>query len=110
MSNLEQKGNEIPEWDVFNRIEGLEKLASELREKTEAAKPTLEYTQTMAQDAYLLAMLNFMGHFANSAIARPNRARALKDSWMKTLKNFAIDNSTIDVLENAMLKICDIVE
>lgn len=102
--------NEIPEWSIFDRIEGLEAVALELREKTEATKPTLEYIRTIAWDAHLLALFNFMEHFMNSAIARPHRARAVRDSWLEQFKKFHMNKSTLDILYHAMTIICNEVE
>ena len=102
--------NEIPEWSFFDRIEGLEVVVSELGEKTEATKPTLEHIINIASDAYLLAHFNFLEHFMNSAIARPHRARAVKDSWLEQFKKTGVNKSSIDVLDHAMTALCNEVE
>jgi len=102
--------NETPEWDYFKRLEEVEQVTSELREKAEATEPTLENIRDTLWDTRLLAFFNFMEHFMNSAIARPHRARALKDSWIEQFKKFGMDKNTLDILANAMIIICEQVE
>ena len=107
MNTPEQKGNEIPEWSIFDRIEGLEKVALELREKAEATEPTLKNIRTMVWDAHLLALFSFLDHFINAALVRPNHARKERDTWLEQFKKYGMDKGTIDSLAILMTIICE---
>ncbi len=84
--------NEPPEWEIFNRVEHLEKL-----------KPTVEDTQKIATAAFLL-------FFMYAAVQKPAGARKLKDLAIAWLKRASVSRETISQLEITLLLMCDLAE
>lgn len=84
------------EWDIFKRIENLE-------QDIETAKPTLNDANTVAIFAYGLA-------FGTMVIQTPKYARKMKDECTQHLETLAVSPKVINLLEQLMLKACDIAE
>jgi hypothetical protein len=84
------------EWDIFKRIEDLE-------QDIETAKPTLKDANTVAIFAFGLA-------FGTMAIQTPKYARKMKDECTKHLKTIGVAPKVFDLLEQLMLKACDLAE
>jgi hypothetical protein len=84
------------EWDFFKRIENLE-------QDIETAKPTLNDANTVATFAFGLA-------FGNMVIRTPKYAKKMKDECTQHLKTLGVSPKVLDLLEQFMLKACDIAE
>ncbi|GAI25273.1 unnamed protein product [marine sediment metagenome] len=89
MSNTE-------EWQFFERIEELEKIAKGLKS-----------TETTALDGAIVGMIAFALAFFAFYESTPSSARAGKDELMLRLKKLPLSQQTVDGLEEMMLKMCD---
>lgn len=77
-----------PEWDIFKRVERLEKL-----------KPTVD-------EVGGLAIATFQLVFLWLAAEKPTRIRRLKDNLIVFLKEQGISGQTLDSLQTFMLQVC----
>jgi hypothetical protein len=84
------------EWDIFKRIENLE-------QDIETAKPTLEDANAVSTFAFGLA-------FGNMVIRTPKYAKKMKDECTQHLKTLGVSPKVLGLLEQFMLKACDIAE
>jgi hypothetical protein len=80
---------EPKEWEIFKRIEGLEKL-----------KPTLDDTSAIATLALLFSFMHVAGEY-------PHGARKLKDIIIGFLKAQQLSTKTLNQFETALLQICE---
>jgi len=84
------------EWNLFARLESLEKELVRLT-------PTLV-------EVGRLSLVTFLIFFSHLAYQEPSRARQLKDSYIDLLKDFGLRTGIIGWLKEKMLIICDDVE
>jgi hypothetical protein len=84
------------EWEFFKRTENLE-------QDIETVKPTLKDANTVSTFAFGLA-------FGTMAINTPKYARKMKNECTKHLRTLGISPKVFDLLEQLMLKACDIAE
>ena len=82
------------DWEFFKRIESLE-------QDIETVKPTLKDANTVAIFAFGLA-------FGTMAIHTPKHARKMKTECTQHLKTLGVSPKVFDLLEQLMLKACDI--
>ncbi len=87
---------EVPEFDLFARIENLERAVGE--------------APLSAGDASHLAMHAFELSFAARAIHYPFDARRSKDSQLRKLRDVDFNERWLDLLAADLLKICEALE
>ncbi len=80
---------EQPEWDIFKRIESLEKLSLTVDDLTK------------------LAVTTFFILFADIAFNKPTGARKFKDMVVRFLKQYGLTTETLNQLEKIMLVVCN---
>lgn len=104
MSKSEGKGS-ISEWQLFNRIDELEKITLELMDKTESVEPTLKDTAALARAAFHTGLFGFILGFSAASQNIKDR-RKFKDEWVEYMKSQGVDKALVDHLHEWMLYIC----
>jgi hypothetical protein len=80
---------ETPEWDLFERIEKLEKL-----------EPTLDRVGILSLGTFELL-------FIHVAAEHPSFARHYKDLVVSAFKKSSISTEVVEVLHEFMLRVCE---
>jgi len=91
----------VPEWDIFDRIEKLEKLSPTFKTLKELA-PTTKDAYTMAQMAFLLGFYALARHSSN--------CRKLKDVWVAHLKKQGLSTEALEQIEKWLIRVCEVLE
>lgn len=86
---------EVPEFDLFKRIENLEQ-----RTKGELT----------IRDVSILSLLGLEIAFAAMSLHAPQFVRKYKDDFLRKLKEMGFNKQWLDILEEDFLDICEGVE
>jgi hypothetical protein len=100
MSNTDNSDlpiNGKPEWNLFERLEELEKIVGQ------TGGATLRETFVLASQAYFLT-------FTSWATRIPTEARRNKDLLISDLKRLDVNMEVVASIENTLTKICEMVE
>jgi len=85
----------VPEFDLFKRIESLE-------EKTKG--------QLTAQDAAILAAISLEVAFRSAILHVPQHAREYKDNILGVLKRMGLNRKLVDILEEDFASLSNALE
>ncbi len=83
---------ETPEWDIFDRLEKVEKL-----------RPALADAAKLGTAGFLLSFIYMAGKY-------PSKARKLKDMVITWLKQAELSTKALDLIEKRLIIICEEVE
>lgn len=97
--DLEVAMSKQEEWDIFSRIEQLEKVTTKFMD----AETTLLESRLIALWAFSLAFAALTEH-------RPDVGRQFKDVLMTQLKGAGLRQKALNALEEWMLYFCDVLE
>ena len=111
MSKSEKEMNDIPEWDVFKRIDELETVTLKIMDQTDKAEPTLKEMQSVLKDFGIISRTALMLSFMNWArVIKPQYVRKHRDMWLKYLKDQQLSETSIEWVNEMMTQICEIKE
>ena len=83
---------ETPEFDLFKRIENLEKRTG---------------GQLTIRDISILSLLGFEMAYTAMSMHAPQYARKYKDNFLGKLKEFGFNKQWLDILEEDFLNLCE---
>jgi hypothetical protein len=108
LNNLDKTndGKEIPQWDIFERVEDLERLTDHLLSSREDLTPTLNDLRDHLGDIEAIALTSFVCEFTRVVVAAPRRATQERDLRLQTLKLLNARQETITRLERLMNEVC----
>ena len=96
---------ETPEWDFFERIEKLEKVAPELK-KMEKLGSRLNRVEKLCVSTFKITFMSLVGRPGISS----SDARKGKDIVAKMLKEGGLSKDVVTGMQEWMVSVCDYIE
>jgi hypothetical protein len=108
MSKSEEEKKNIPEWNVFDRLDELETITLKLMEKTDTAEPTVKEKQKILEDIGIMARMALVLAFVTGVRHLETKyIRKTRDEILQMLKEEGLSTTSLEWANEMMTEICE---